>query len=255
MGAGHTHALYRDGRSPLHRLPPQVKLVAALSFVLLVVATPRTQLWAFGVYLVLVLAVAAVGRVPLRTLRTGLLLETPFVLFAVLLPFLSRGAQVEVLGVSVSETGLLAAFNVLAKATLGTLTSMVLASTTSIRDLLKGLERLRVPRSLLAIAGFMVRYLDVVVGEMQRMRVARAARGYDPRSLLQARAVAASAGALFVRSYERGERVYLAMVSRGWTGAMPDLGTPAATAADWARGVVLPVAGAAVCTAAWVAAR
>ena len=254
MGAGHTHALYRDGATALHRLPPQVKLVAALSFVLLVVATPREQFWAFGVYLAVVLAVAAAGRVPLRTLRTGLLLEAPFVLFAVLLPFLSRGEQVEVLGLEVSRSGLLAAFNVLAKATLGTLTSMVLASTTSIRDLLTGLERLRLPRQLVTIAGFMVRYLDVVVGEMQRMRTARAARGYDPRTLLQARALGAAAGALFVRSYERGERVHLAMVSRGWTGAMPDLGARVATRADWATGLVLPAAGALVCAAAWTAA-
>ena len=96
--------------------------------------------------------------------------------------------------------------------------SIVLAATTPVAELLRGLERLRVPRVLVAIAGFMVRYLDVIAGEVRRMRVARLSRGHDPRWIWQARAVAASAGTLFIRSYERGERVHLAMLSRGYAG-------------------------------------
>ena len=100
---------------------------------------------------------------------------------------------------------------------------LVLAATTPVTELLTGLERLQVPRVLVAIAGFMVRYLDVIAGESARMRIARLSRGYDPRWLWQARAVAASAGTLFVRSYERGERVHLAMCARGYGGTMPVL--------------------------------
>ena len=70
---------------------------------------------------------------------------------------------------------------------------------------------------------FMIRYGDVVTDEMSRMRIARESRGGRARWLWQARATATSAGALFVRSYERGERVYLAMESRGYTGSMPSL--------------------------------
>ena len=61
----------------------------------------------------------------------------------------------------------------------------------------------------------MLRYLDVLVGEARRMRVARISRGDDPRFLWQLRGFAAGIGALFLRAFERGERVYLAMVSRG----------------------------------------
>ena len=67
----------------------------------------------------------------------------------------------------------------------------------------------------------MIRYGDVITGELRRMRIARESRGAGAGRLGHARAVATSAGALFVRSYERGERVYLAMASRGYAGSMP----------------------------------
>ncbi len=76
---------------------------------------------------------------------------------------------------------------------------------------------------MVTIATLMLRYVDVIVGEARRMRLARISRGHDPRFLWQAGATARGVGALFVRSYERGERVHLAMLSRGWTGRMPPL--------------------------------
>ena len=100
----------------------------------------------------------------------------------------------------------------------------MLAATTTPADLLRGLERLRVPKVLVSIAGFMVRYLTILTGEAERMRVARQSRGYEPRWLWQAGAMGASVGTLFVRAYERGERVHLAMCSRGYDGTMPELG-------------------------------
>ena len=85
-------------------------------------------------------------------------------------------------------------------------------------EFLRGFERLHMPRAFTSTLSFMIRYLDVIADEMRRMQVARESRGYDPRWIWQAKAVAASAGALFIRSYERGERVYLAMLSRGYDG-------------------------------------
>ncbi|HVM26104.1 MAG TPA: cobalt ECF transporter T component CbiQ [Mycobacteriales bacterium] len=251
MGAGHESGLYRPGTSLVHRLPPECKLLAVFAFVLAVVATPREQFWAFGVFALVLVAVARLAQVPLLLLLRRLVIEVPFVLFAVLLPFVSQGERVDVLGVSLSESGLLAGFNILAKATLGATATILLATTTDVRGLLRGLERLRLPRSFLAILSFMIRYADVIAGEMQRMKVARASRGYDPRSLLQARALAASAGALFLRAYERGERVYLAMVSRGWTGSMPMLDERRATSSQWATALALPAAAVVISASAW----
>ncbi|MGB0101487.1 MAG: cobalt ECF transporter T component CbiQ, partial [Nocardioides sp.] len=194
---------------------------ALLGFMIVVVATPRDWYAAYGVYLALLVVVIGVSRVPPTYLLKRTVVEVPFVVFAVLLPFVATGPQVEVLGVSVSQHGLEAGIALLVKGTLGVLASLTLAATTEPQDLLVGLERLRLPHQLVQIMAFMVRYLDVVTGEMQRMKVARESRGFTARNPRHWPVVARSAGALFIRSYERGERVHLAMLSRGYTGTMP----------------------------------
>jgi cobalt/nickel transport system permease protein len=128
---------------------------------------------------------------------------------------------------------------------------VIVAATTPVPELLRGLERLRLPRAFTTIAGFMVRYADVIADELRRMRVARLSRGYDPRWIWQARAVAATAGALFIRSYERGERVYLAMVSRGYAGSMPVLEDLGASRGQWLAALAVPGAAALVAATAW----
>jgi cobalt/nickel transport system permease protein len=87
----------------------------------------------------------------------------------------------------------------------------------------------------------MWRYLYVIGGEVARMRIARQARGYEPRWVWQVRALGQTIAALFIRSLERGERVYLAMASRGYTGGTPTaLVAPLALrAVDVAFGAVL----------------
>jgi cobalt/nickel transport system permease protein len=180
-------------------------------------------MWAFGVDVAAVTAVAAAARLPAPTVLRRLRLELPFVAFAVFLPLVGGGPHVDAGPLALSQPGLWAAWNIVAKGTLGVLAAIVLTGTTPVAELLAGLDRLRVPRVLVAIAGFMVRYLDVIAGEAARLRVARLSRADDARWLWQSRAVAATAGTLFVRSYERGERVHLAMLSRGYAGTMPAL--------------------------------
>jgi cobalt/nickel transport system permease protein len=68
----------------------------------------------------------------------------------------------------------------------------------------------------------MIRYLDVIAGEMRRTRIAMTARGYAPSFVAQIRPLATAVGALFIRSYERGERVHQAMLARGFVGEFPD---------------------------------
>ncbi|MEU9504711.1 cobalt ECF transporter T component CbiQ [Micromonospora sp. NPDC048170] len=254
MGAGHAHVLYRETTSPVHRLPPEAKIAAMVVFTLAVVATPREAFWAFGAYALLVAVVAALARVGPGWLLTRSLIELPFVLFAVALPFLGAGERVDVLGLRLSSDGLFGAWNIVAKGTLGVLASLLLASTTTTRDLIVGLDRLRCPQILTQIATFMLRYLDVLVGEARRMRVARVSRGDDPRFLWQLRGFAAGVGALFLRAFERGERVYLAMLSRGYTGRMPAVwqGPGVATAGQWLLASTVPVLAATVAATAVV---
>ncbi|MCW2766258.1 MAG: cobalt transporter, inner rane subunit CbiQ [Nocardioides sp.] len=221
MGSGHGHKLHFHGHSRVHRFPAHLKVLLLLAFMLVVVATPRDLYAAFGGYLLVLLAVIAASRVPPTYLLKRMVVEVPFVFFAVLLPFVATGPRTEVFGLSVSEHGLLAGIALLIKATLGVLAGLTLAATTEPQDLLIGLERLRLPQQLVQIMAFMVRYLDVVTGEMQRMKIARESRGFTARNPAHWPVLAKSAGALFIRSYERGERVHLAMLSRGYTGRMP----------------------------------
>lgn len=224
MGAGHGHKLHYHGHSVVHRAPAHLKVLALLGFVLVVVATPPEWFAAYAVYLAVLGAVVVVSQVPPTYLLKRMVVEVPFLVFAALMPFIATGPRTEVLGLSLSEAGLMAGWALLAKGTLGVLASLTLAATTEPRDLLAGLERLRLPHQLVQIMGFMVRYLDVVTDEMRRMRVARESRGFTARNPRHWPVVARSAGALFIRSYERGERVHLAMVSRGYTGRTPRTG-------------------------------
>lgn len=258
-GAGDGLVVHRHG--PLHALPAHGKLLAVLGFVLVVVATPVPD--ALGVagwppylaYAALLLAVIGVAQLPAALVARRSLIEAPFLLFAVLMPVVVGGPRIQLGPVALSEAGLLGGLAVAAKATLGVVAAVVLAATTPARELLVGLERLRLPAPLVAIAGFMVRYVSVVAGDAARMRVARESRGATGGRAGHVGAVAAGAGTLFVRSYERGERVQLAMASRGYAGRMPRLddlgGAPRSrNRRDLVRCAALPGAAAIVLLAA-----
>lgn len=233
MGAGHAHALYVHEHSPVHGLAPEAKLVAALGLVVCVAITPREAVWAFVAYAVSIGILAAVSRVPPGFLAVRLSAVVPFVLFALFIPFIGSGERIDVWSLSLSVDGLWGMWNILAKAVLGASVSIVLTATTEIPDIIRGMGRLKVPALFTSIAMFMVRYLELIAEELRRTRVAMISRGYDPRWLWQARPIASSAGALFVRSYERGERVHEAMLSRGFSGTMPNLGHRRATTEEW----------------------
>ena len=207
-------------------------------------ATPRDAFWAFGVYAALLVVIAWIARIPFSVFARRLAIELPFVAFALLLPVIGTSPHTEVLGMSLSVPGLWGAWNILIKGTLGVAATGLLVATTDVRDLLQALDRLHVPRAFTAITGFMIRYGEVITGELRQMRVARISRGHDPRWIWQARAVAATAGTLFIRSYERGERVYLAMASRGYGGEVDDRRTCMHRRSDWVVALSLPAVGA-----------
>ncbi len=226
----HAH-LHVPGHTRVHRLDPAAKIAGLLGFVVAVAITPREAWPVFLAEAAIVAGVVATARLAPGIVLARLAPVLPFMLLAALMPVVGRGARIDVdLGpatIGLSRDGLWAGFGVAAKALLGASASVVLAATTPIDDIIAGLSRLRVPAALIAIVAFMVRYLDLLADELRRMRTSMVARCHDPRWLWQARPIAASVGTLFVRSYERGERVHRAMLARGFTGTLPDLATPA----------------------------
>ncbi|MEN9692628.1 MAG: cobalt transporter component CbiQ [Actinomycetota bacterium] len=226
----------------IHDLPPHLKLVAAFSFLLIAVLTPASNYPSFAGYFAIVFALIIAAKLPIGTALKRMVVEIPFVIFAVLMPFLGKGPFIEIAGLTVSEPGLNAGISVLLKSTLGVLISILISSTTNVRDILHGLAHLKVPALLINIATFMLRYSAVITDELHRMKTARESRGFIAKGPRDWKIVAQVAGALFIRSYERGERVHLAMLSRGFNGQMPQVSHSSAKASHWLQVSVLPIA-------------
>jgi len=210
--------------TPVHRMDPRAKVVLALAFAITVVSTPPPRLLAFVVYAGLMSWVTALARIPLAYVLARAAAVLPFsVLAALWLPFLTEGETVALLGgqLHLSAAGLWLFAGVVMKSFLGASAAVLLVSTTPFSSLLRGLRMLGAPVILVDLLALTYRYLFVLVGEAMRLRRAAQARGYRPRFLGQAVLIGRLLAQLFVRSYARAERVYGAMVQRGYSGQMP----------------------------------
>ncbi|NMO04982.1 cobalt ECF transporter T component CbiQ [Gordonia sp. TBRC 11910] len=253
MSGVHADRLYVAGQTVVHRLPAEVKLAALVLFVFAVVATPRDVVWPYAGFAAVLAALCALARLGPRMMMPRMMIEAPFVVLAVLLPIAGTGERTQVLGMSLSVAGLHAAWGILIKGTLGVTAALIFAATTPTTMLPIALSRLGVPATVTPVMVMMLRYLDLLADEVRRTHIARLSRGDSPRLLHQAGAIAKGVGALFVRAYERGERVHLAMASRGFSGAMPAvLGPARATAAQWGAALVPVVAAVGITLCAWM---
>jgi len=208
----------------VHRLDPRVKTVIVIAFVVTVVSTPPYYLSAYVAYAGLLSWAAALARLPLRYVIPRAAAVLPFsVLAALWLPFLGTGATIRPCEgwIELSIPGLWLLIGVIMKSLLGAAALICLAATTPFAALLDGLRKMGVPVILVDILTLTYRYLFVLVEESSRLRRAAAARGYRARWLGQALLIGRLIGQLFVRSYERAERVHRAMLLRGYRGQMP----------------------------------
>ena len=215
MKLPHAHALFIHGSSRIHRIRAEIKILGLLVFAVLVGLTLPAWWIACASAAAALAALVHLAGLRFRTMARRLVLEVPFVAFALALPLIGGGERVEVLSVSLSTAGLWTLWSVLAKSTLCLGASIILTATTTIPDLLRGLRALRVPSVFVDIAGLMIRYLDVLMGQARRLKVAMASRGFGHEARRFA-PVASGAGAMFMRTYERAERVQVAMASRGY---------------------------------------
>lgn len=223
-------------------MPAHLKIVAGLLFIIVAVATSISNWQAFIGYFLLIGLALAIAQLPVRKILSRATVEIPFVLFAFLMPFFGAGEKFELFGLSLYREGLLAGAAIIAKGTLGLLVAITLSGSTKAREIIGGLEILRLPALMVQIATFMLRYVNVVSDEMERMKVARQSRGFEARGIADWKILTQAAGALFIRSYERGERVHLAMLSRGYLGTMPVMEKPLITALQKSTAFALPAA-------------
>jgi cobalt/nickel transport system permease protein len=232
--------LYLHRHSVVHQIPPHIKILAGLLFIVVAVSTDITNWPAFVAYFAIIITITQIAKLPIITVFKRSLIEVPFVLFALLMPFFGTGEVVEVGSLNLYVDGLLAGASIVVKGTLGILVAINLSATTTAREILNGLEILKMPTPMVQIASFMLRYVNVVNDEMLRMAVARASRGFEATGVRQWPVLATAAGALFIRSYERGERVHLAMIARGYQGDLPKTEKINNSAKYWAIGLAVP---------------
>jgi len=215
---------YASLDSFIHKLDPRTKLVTTMVFILAVTLTAPDRWQAFVFYFLVIATLVLLSKVPVLYILKRSLVIMPFVLLiAVFVPFFREG---EVAGsyniwlwqVSVTYSGLQVLWNILAKAWLSILSLILLTSTTKITTLLECLAQLHMPRVMVLILSFMYRYIFVLVDEVLRMKQARDSRNFGGSRLWQLRTIGNMIGTLFIRSYERGERVYAAMLARGFSG-------------------------------------
>jgi len=228
---------YRRRDSIVHRLDPRTKIVIALALILAIALTPAGAFGAYGLlYLYLLLAVLA-ARVELPYVIKRSFIAIPFALAAVTLPFTVPGEILTTLpilgGITISVEGTIRFVSILLKSWISVQVAILLVASTPFPELMWGLRALHVPATLVAIVSFAYRYLFVLSDEALRMMQARAARSavIDGRrgggSLLwRGKVTGRMVGSLMLRSMERSERIYNAMVARGYQGYMRVLNPP-----------------------------
>ncbi len=238
---------YRNGRSLVHNLDGRVKFVLALGFILTAALVPTGSWAVYLLLLALVQAAAVLSELGPGYVLKRSLLALPFVLAALPVMFTISGRALMTLpigsnGFILSEPGLVRFLSISVKSWISVQAAILLAATTPFPDLLVAMRALRIPRLLVTVIGLMWRYLFVMVDAASRMLRARTARststGLPGRKLggkvsWRARVTGGMAGSLLLRSLERADRIYAAMLSRGYDGEARSLPRPPLTANSW----------------------
>ncbi len=246
----HVHFLdpYRPRASQVHRLDPRIKLVLTVVFILTNSLLPAGAWPIYILLFALILSVEVISELGVRFVLKRSLLALPFVLAALPLILTVPGKTLFSLPVGpwtihASYPGLERFTSIAIKSWLSIQAAIVLAASTSFPDLLVAMRALHVPQLLVSIFGLMWRYMFVLVDEATRLLRARASRsgqsdlpGTRPGGKLswRARVTGGMAGSLFLRAFERSDRIYMAMVSRGYDGEVRALPLPTVRSAQWA---------------------
>ncbi len=194
--------------SLVHKLDPRTKIISFFMFIIFVITTPQADFFQFASYAAVILLVILLSKVPLGYIFKRACVIIPFVvLVAIFVPFMNE-----------TQDGFRIFWNVLIKSFLAILATIMLSSATKFPELLHGFELLKLPKILILILSFMYRYIFVLTDEAGRMERARSSRYFGGEYLRQAKIIGNIIGLLFIRAYERGERVYQSMAARGFDG-------------------------------------
>jgi len=206
---------YRD--TFVHRLDPRVKILVSLVFVLFVVSFPKYELSGLMPFFIYPVFLLTAGDIPLRAIAKKVLFISPFALFiGIFNPFLDTEAIITPFGIPVSG-GWVSFLSIIVKFVLTVSTALLLIAVTSFPGICEALARLRLPKIFVIQLLFLYRYLFVLLEEVLRMIRAREARSFGKRGK-EVKTFVRLLSILLVRTVERAERIYQAMLSRGFKG-------------------------------------
>lgn len=209
--------------TPWHALAPRTRILCILLVVFAIALTPNGRWWTWAIYGLAIFSLLLLSRVTLLVLFKRLVVEFTFI-GVVLLGTLFRGGGEVVWSwgsLQITTNGLTILGSVACKGLLSLLVLNLLTITTSVSALLHGLIELRTPPLLVATLASMYRYLGVLIEEFNTMQRAAAARNLMKSRRFSRLVIGNAIGSLFIRTYDRGERVYHAMLSRGYRGILP----------------------------------
>jgi cobalt/nickel transport system permease protein len=244
---------YQAADSPIHRLDPRVKLLGTIGVIISNVLLPDGAWLAFFGSFLLVTAVSFAARVRPGFVLKRSLLAIPFALAAFTIMFTLPGEALInfTIGsreITITDSGLVRFASILIRSWISLQAAILLTAATKFSDLAHGLRHLRVPLILIAIISFMYRYLFVLGEEAQRLIQARTARSARlpgrkrPSVFWRARVAGNMVGQLFLRSYERSDRVYQAMVARGFKGQFLTFTPHIMQSIDWMALIIFTLA-------------
>jgi len=236
---------YHHLDSKIHELDPRVKVLVAVAFILSNALLPDGSWIAFALSWLILLAANELSDLGLGFTLKRSLIALPFALVAVSAIFSPIGEPLTVWDLGFvklipTDAGLIRFLSIMLRSWLSVQMAILLVATTQFPDLIHALEHLHLPRTLTTIIAFLFRYLFVLSNEVFRVLRAREARsaglpGVKSGGNLSWRikTTGSMAGQLFTRSYERSDRIYQAMVSRGYTGHIRTLNPHKMVRGDW----------------------
>ncbi len=236
---------YQFNDSPLHITDPRVKVVVVVTFIISNAILPDGSWLAFAMAWLFLLLGNDLSRLGLGFTLKRSFVALPFALVAVSAIFSPQGHPLTewdlgFITLAPTDLGLIKFFSILARSWLSVQMAILLVATTQFPDLIHAFEHLRFPRMLTTIIAFLYRYLFVLTDEVFRLLRAREARSAGlPGSkgggslVWRIRTTGNMAGQLFLRSYDRSDRIYNAMLSRGYTGHLRTLNPHVMNRKDW----------------------
>ena len=204
----------------VHRIDPRIKLILTLLYLFTVVSFPKYEIAALLPFFVYPVLLMTIGEIPFLFILKKIIWMSPFAIFiGIFNPLLDSGQATLAFGFSLAA-GWLSFISILLKFILTVATALLLIATTSFPGICHALRQLGAPSLFVSQLLFLYRYIFVLMEETMRIVRARDMRSYGRRGT-GIKVFVRLIGILFLRTVERAERVYYAMLSRGFHGDMP----------------------------------